>query len=89
MHRLTIAACVALMSVSAFAASPSDLSAADATLTACLARNGTTVGVDNCNAMATAAANRRLNEIYAGLVDKLKHPAGPDDARDNPEILNA
>jgi uncharacterized protein YecT (DUF1311 family) len=85
--RVTVAICAALICTPAWAESPADFSVVDANLKACLAKNGSTPGVDNCNAIATAAADRRLNGVYAGLVNALKHSAVPDDARDNPEIL--
>ena len=87
MKRVMIAACAVLACAPAWAERPADFSVVDANLKACLAKNGSTPGVDNCNAVATAAADRRLNDVYAGLVNALKHPAGPDDARDDPEVL--
>ena len=87
MKRVAIAACAALAYVPASAAPPADFSVIDAKLKACLARNGSTPGVDNCNAIATAAADRRLNNVYDGLVNALKNPKGADDVRDDAEIL--
>lgn len=82
-----IAVCAALVCAPAWAEAPADFSVVDANLKACLAKTGSTPGVDKCNAIATAAADRRLNDVYAGIVKALKYPASPDDARDNPEIL--
>ena len=87
LKRVMIAVYAALTCAQAWAESPADFAVIDANLKDCLAKNGSTPGVDNCNAIATAAADRRLNDVYAGLVNALKHPAGPDDVRDNPEIL--
>jgi uncharacterized protein YecT (DUF1311 family) len=52
-----------------------------------MAQHGDTPGVNNCYSIATAAADRMLNNVYGGLVSVLKHPADPIAARDNPEIL--
>jgi uncharacterized protein YecT (DUF1311 family) len=82
-----IVAVAALAAVSAWAQSPGDFSAVDAKLDACSASNPSNPGVSNCTMAATAAADQRLNDVYSGLVDALKHPKGPDDARDDPEIL--
>jgi uncharacterized protein YecT (DUF1311 family) len=74
--RVMIAACAALAFAPAWAESSADFSIIDANLKACLARNGSTPAVDNCNAIATADADRRLNDVYAGPVNALKHPKG-------------
>jgi uncharacterized protein YecT (DUF1311 family) len=87
MKRLLIAAYAALASVPALAQSPTDFSAIDAKLEACSASNPNNPGVSNCTMAATTDADRRLNDVYDGLVNALKHPKGPDDARDDPEIL--
>lgn len=87
MKLVTIAACAALVCSSASGGSAADFSVIDAKLKACLAKNGSTPGADNCYAIATAAADRRLNDVYNGLGNSLKHPHWPDDARDNPEIF--
>ena len=87
MKSVVIAACVALVCVPAWAQSPADFSAVDAKLKACLARHGDTPGVDNCYGVAKTAADRRLNGVYAGLVNTLKHPGDPIEVRDDPEIL--
>jgi uncharacterized protein YecT (DUF1311 family) len=52
-----------------------------------MAQHGDTPGANNCNAIATAAADRRLNDVYDGLVRTLKHPADPIAVRDDQEIL--
>ncbi len=82
-----IVALAAVVCVPAWAEAPADFSALDAKLKACLARHGDTPGVDNCYGKAKAVADRRLNDVYSGLVGALKHPASPDDARDDAEIL--
>jgi len=83
-----IAACAAALAcVPAWAAAPTDFSVIDANLKSCLARHGDTPGVDNCYGVAKAAADRRLNDVYAGLVNALKHPGDPIEVRDDPEIL--
>ncbi len=43
--------------------------------------------VDNCYGVAKAAADQRLNVVYVGLVNALKHPGDPIEVRDDPEIL--
>ena len=87
MKSVIIAACVAVVCVPAWAQSPADFSAVDAKLKACLARHGDTPGVDTCYGVAKTAADRRLNDVYAGLVNTLKHPGDPIEVRDDPEIL--
>ena len=83
-----IAACAAALAcVPAWAAPPTDFSVIDANLKSCLARHGDTPGVDNCYGVAKAAADRRLNDVYAGLVNTFKHPGDPIEVRDDPEIL--
>jgi uncharacterized protein YecT (DUF1311 family) len=85
--QIVIAAVAILVVVPARAQAPADFSAIDAKLDACSASNPNNPGVSNCTMAATAAADKRLNDVYAGLVNALKHPKGPDDARDDPEIL--
>ena len=89
MKRTLIAAVAVMACGPAWAApapAPADFSASDARLKACLGRHGDTPGVDNCYGVAWHAADRRLNEVYAGLANALKHPVAPADARDA-EIL--
>jgi uncharacterized protein YecT (DUF1311 family) len=52
-----------------------------------MAQRRDTPGVSNCYSIATAAADRRLNDVYSGLVDALKHPADAIAVRDDPEIF--
>jgi uncharacterized protein YecT (DUF1311 family) len=85
--QVLIAVCAALACVPAWAQAPADFAVVDTNLKACLARHGDTPGVDNCNGVAKAAADRRLNVVYAGLVSALKHPGDPIEVRDDPEIL--
>ena len=87
MKQIAIATFAALAGFPALAQSPADFSAVDAKLNACSASNPNNPGVSNCTMAATATADRRLNDVYGGLVNALKHPKGPDDARDDPEIL--
>ncbi len=86
MKKIVIAAVVALAAVSAWAQSPGDFSAVDAKLNACSASNPNNPGVSNCTMAAKATADQRLNDVYGGLVNALKHPKGPDDAREDHEI---
>jgi hypothetical protein len=58
-----IAGCTALVSAPAWAASLAHVSVIDTGLKACLARNGSTPRIDNCNAIALAAADRRLKDV--------------------------
>ena len=87
MKSVVIFAYVALVCGPALAQSPADFFAVDAKLKACLARHGDTPGVDNCYGVAKSGADRRLNDVYAGLVNALKHPGDPIEVRDDPEIL--
>ena len=87
MKRIVMAAFMATACAPAQAQPPADFSALDAKLNTCLARHGDTPGVGNCYSVAETAADRRLNDVYAGLVNALKHPAGMVDMRDDPEIL--
>ena len=65
---------------------PSPFTSVDARRDACLAQNGTNMGVQVCNERAIAAANRILNQAYAAWVAALKQPAAGD-AKDDAEIL--
>jgi uncharacterized protein YecT (DUF1311 family) len=84
---LLIAAVAAFGSISVCAQSPEDFSSVDAKLDACSASNPSNPGVSNCTMIAKAAADQRLNDIYGSIVNALKHPKDPDDARDDAEIL--
>jgi uncharacterized protein YecT (DUF1311 family) len=64
------------------AQSPTDFSAIDTKLKACSVRNPSNPAISNCTAVATAAADRRLNEVYTAALNKLNQ-LGPDF---NPEI---
>ena len=87
LKQVVIAAFAVMVCVPAWAEAPADVSGIDAKLNACLARHGDTPGVGNCYGVASTAVDRRLNEVYAGLVSALKHPTGPTEARDDTEIL--
>ncbi|WP_375509174.1 lysozyme inhibitor LprI family protein [uncultured Caballeronia sp.] len=87
MKQIVIAAVAVLAVVQAWAVSPADFSAVDAKLNACSDQNPNNYGVSNCTMAAKATADQRLNDIYGGLVNALKHPKGPDNARDDSEIL--
>ena len=63
-----------------------DFAAIDNRLKTCLARNGSTPGVDNCNAQAHSAADRILNQVYGAQIAQLNHPS-KGDAADDAEIL--
>lgn len=80
-------ALAALAGGEAWAETPADFTSIDAKLQACMAQHGDTPGVNNCYSIATAAADRRLNDVYGGLINALKHPAGSIAVRDDPEIL--
>ena len=67
------------------AQSPADFSTIDAKLKACSDRNPDNPGVSNCTSAATAAADRRLNDVYTGALNALNHPV-PQSAPYNPEI---
>jgi uncharacterized protein YecT (DUF1311 family) len=81
----TLAVLATLVYSSAWAQSPTDFSAIDAKLKACSDNHPDNPGVSNCTVIAIAAANRRLNEIYAGALNALNHP-GPNSAPYNPAI---
>ena len=87
MKSVIVAAFLTLVCGPVWAKSPADFSIIDAKLKACLARHGDTPSVDNCYGVAKTAADRRLNDVYAGLVNALKHPADSLELRDDPEIL--
>lgn len=63
---------LALPSASAFAQSPTDFSAIDARERACEVARQTVIGSGFCEQAAHAAADRRLNELYAQILDKIK-----------------
>ena len=87
MKKIVIAAVATLAAASACAQSPGDFSAVDAKLNECSASNPNNPGVSNCTMAAKATADQRLNDVYGGLVNALKHPKDPDDVRDDAEIL--
>jgi uncharacterized protein YecT (DUF1311 family) len=86
MKRFVIGACLTLMCGSAFAQPPAEFAAIDAKLAACLAKDGSTPGVDLCNDQAKTAADKILNRVYGAWVDRLNHPA-KGEAADNTETL--
>ena len=91
MKRVMIAALIISAAFScgcAWAQSPTDFSAIDAKLQACSARHPSNVGTSNCTVAAKAAADRRLNEIYAAALSKLNHP-GPSYDPEIPKRLVA
>lgn len=81
-----IAACATLEGVPAHAQSVADFSTLDAKLEACSARRPDNPGVSNCTMAAKAAADRRLNDVYIGVINRLKHP-GPDHAPYDAEMV--
>lgn len=87
MKKTVVTVLFAVAGISARAQSPSDFSAVDAKLDKCSAENPSNPGVSNCTVIAIAAANRRLNEVYSGIIDTLKHPKDAEDARDDAEML--
>ncbi len=88
MQRLALAALAIFATLACSPArtqSPADFSAIDAKLKACSDGNPNNPGVSNCTKAATAAADRRLNDVYTGALNALNHP-GPHSAPYNPEI---
>ena len=88
MKRIVIAALAASVIFArspACGQSPADFSSIDARLNACSEKNPGNPGVSNCTVAAIAAADRRLNEVYAGALNALNHP-GPNSAPYDPEI---
>jgi uncharacterized protein YecT (DUF1311 family) len=67
-------ASLALVSVSGVAQSATDFSAIDAKEKACEVAKQTVNGSALCEQSAQSAADRRLNEVYAQIVDKIKQP---------------
>ena len=63
---------LALLSASAVAQSATDFSAIDAKEKACEVARQTVIGSGFCEKEAQADADRRLNEVYAHIVDKIK-----------------
>ena len=63
---------LALLSASAVAQSATDFSAIDAKEKACEVARQTVIASGFCEKEAQAAADRRLNELYAHIVDKIK-----------------
>ena len=81
MKRLSIATIAFFAAVGGHpvkAASPTDFAGIDAQLAACSARNPSNPGVSNCTAIATAAADRRLNAVYAAALHTLNQPGAFD-----------
>ena len=83
---LLIGACAALASSAASAQGPSEFTAADARLKACIARNSSNDGIQTCTSVVQKIADARLNAVYGSWTDALKHP-GPNDVKDDTEIL--
>ena len=83
---LLIGGCGALCFGPAPAQSSSEFAAADARLTACVARDGSNAHVMACTSVAQIVADARLNSIYQAWTEALNHP-GPDAAKDDAEIL--
>ena len=95
MYRLVIAA-LAVFGTLAFseaeAQSPTDFSTIDAKLKACSDSNPSNPGVSNCTVIAIAAANQRLNQVYAGALNTLEHPgsnSAPYDAEIPKRLVDA
>jgi uncharacterized protein YecT (DUF1311 family) len=87
MKRRAVAVVLAALASSASRAQAAvDFSGTDAKLKTCIDRNPGNPGAADCEAVAFAAADRRLNQVYAGVLDALKHP-GPRDAPYEPEIV--
>ena len=86
MKRFLTALAVLTMTAPAMGDPSADFAAIDHALQACLARNGSTPGVDNCNTKAHSAADRILNRLYGAQIARLNHPSKGDAAADA-EIL--
>ena len=87
MKRVIVALAISatLVCSPAWAQPLTDFTAIDAKLKTCSDSNPSNPGVSNCTVAAIAAANRRLNEVYAGALNALNHP-GPNSAPYNSEI---
>ncbi len=67
---------------------PKQIAAIDATLKACIDKDGSNLGMKMCTSDADAAADRLLNAIYRSNVEQLKKAAPSDDERaSNQETL--
>jgi uncharacterized protein YecT (DUF1311 family) len=86
MKRFVTALVVLTMAGPAMGDPSADFAAIDNTLKTCLARDGSTPAVDNCNARAHSAADRILNRLYGAQIAQLNHPSKGDPAADA-EIL--
>ena len=71
----------------ALATVPSDIAGIDGKLKACLAKNETTMGMNQCNGDALAAADKFLTSVYKNGVDQFKHSQPGDSVDDNKEKL--
>ncbi len=71
----------------AIATVPSDLAAIEGKLKTCLAKNETTMGMNQCNGEALAAADKILTSVYRNGVDQLKRSQPGDSAEDNKEKM--
>ncbi len=85
MRRTVSAALAAFACTAAWSQSPADFSAIDAQLSACSEQRPDNPGVSNCTVIANASANRRLNDVYLGALNALRHP-GPTHAPYDPEV---
>ena len=86
MKRVLFAALV-LVPFPAFATVPSDLAAIEGKLKTCLAKNETTMGMNQCNGDALAAADKVLTSVYRNGVDQFKRSQPGDSGEDNKEKL--
>ena len=85
--KFVFAACCAVMVCGpAFAEGSSDFTAADARLSACIARDSSNAHIMACHSVVQPIVDARLNSVYGRWADALKHPK-PDEAKDDAEIL--
>ena len=76
-----------LTSVPALANVSSDLGAIEIKLKACIAKNETTVGQNECNTIALNAADKVLTGIYRTTVERLKRSKPSESADEAKEKL--
>ena len=86
MRSILICVCAVLTCGPALAQGPTEFTATDAKLKACVARDSSNMHIMACNSVAQIFADARLNSIYQAWTEALKHPK-PDEAKDDAEIL--
>lgn len=84
-HLLPVSFAV-LTCLAAWAQAPTDFSTVEARLKACETANVDPDGSARCQMAAFAAADKRLNQLYAGITATLKNP-GKDHTPDDDETV--